>query len=60
MQEFSGFSESELTDIGSDFSQFGADTPVLGEDNVLQLPGGFEFDLSEVMGDSSDSGDAAI
>ena len=55
-----GFSESELADIGDDFNQFGADTPVLGEDNVLQLPGGFEFDLSEIAGDSGDSGDSVI
>ena len=44
---------SEISDIEGT-NLFGIDTPVLGEDNVLQVPGGFEIDLSGIMGDSVD------
>ena len=55
VQEFNSSGGFEISDIEESFGVFGADTPVLGEDNVLQLPGGFEFDLSGIIGDSSDS-----
>ena len=55
IQEFNSNDESIISNIQDDFSSlFGVDAPVLGEDNLLQLPGGFEIDLSEIIGDSGE------
>ena len=54
VQEFN--SEPEISNIQDDFNNlFGADAPILREDNVLQFTGGFEIDLSEIIGNSVDS-----
>lgn len=55
VQEFNSSGGSEIFDLEGYSDLFGVDAPVLGEDNVLQVAGGFEFDLSEIIGDSSDS-----
>jgi hypothetical protein len=52
LQEVFGSSESEIFEVENNSDRPGVDTPVLGEDNVLQVPGGFEIDLSEIIGDS--------
>jgi hypothetical protein len=53
MQEVFSNSESEIFgQVEGNFDLPSVDTPVLGEDNVLQVPGGFEIDLSEIIGDS--------
>jgi len=45
--EFSLFDEEGNLDL------LGVGTPVLGDDNVLQVPGSFEIDLSEIVADDS-------
>ena len=61
VQEFNSNDESVILNIQDDFnSLFGVDAPILSEDNVLQLSGGFEIDLSGIMSDSGDSSDSAI
>ena len=62
MEVFSGggseMFSAQFSDIEGNPNIFGSDAPVLGEDNVLQVPGGFEIDLSEIIGESAD--DAVI
>ena len=58
LEVFSGggseFFSAQFSDIESNPNLFGSDTPVLGEDNVLQVPGGFEIDLSGIIGESAE------
>ena len=60
VQEFNSDGGFDFSDMEASSNLFGAGSPVLGEDKVLQLPGGFEFDLSGIIGDPGDSGDSAI
>ena len=55
IQEFNSNGGLEIFDLEDSSNSLGENTPVLREDNVLLLPGGFEIDLSGLIGDSSDS-----